>query len=210
MSRGIDATNQAALAASVVEGAFFCSIETAIDTLYFWSGIGTYSWNGHSWIGVGKLAKIVLPMETVEVQAQGMTLILNGIPSDLLESAIDEMVQGKPVDLWLATFDSAGAVQGNPIQVEGGYVDAVSIDEGGEGSTIRVQVESEFIDMFRARIRRYTDADQQREYPGDLGFEYVAALQAKTVFWGGNPVVTPPPVSGGGDGGGDDDNARYT
>ena len=33
------------------------------------------------------------------------------------------------------------------------------------------------MDLERAEVRRYTDADQQAEYPGDRFFEFVAALQ---------------------------------
>ena len=33
------------------------------------------------------------------------------------------------------------------------------------------------VDLERAEVRRYTDADQQAEYPGDRFFEFVPALQ---------------------------------
>ena len=33
------------------------------------------------------------------------------------------------------------------------------------------------MDLERAEVRRYTDADQQAEYPGDRFFEFVPALQ---------------------------------
>jgi hypothetical protein len=33
------------------------------------------------------------------------------------------------------------------------------------------------VDLERAEVRRYTDADQQAEYQGDRFFEYVPALQ---------------------------------
>ena len=32
----------------------------------------------------------------------------------------------------------------------------------------------------------YTDADQQADYPGDRGFEFVPALQTMSIPWGGN------------------------
>ncbi len=53
------------------------------------------------------------------------------------------------------------------------------------GSAIRIAArrraaltcESRLVDLERAEVRRYTDADQQAEYPGDRFFEFVPALQ---------------------------------
>ena len=44
--------------------------------------------------------------------------------------------------------------------------------------------ESRLIDLNRARNFRSTHEDQQQIFHGDLGFEYVAAIQDKEVSWG--------------------------
>ena len=44
-----------------------------------------------------------------------------------------------------------------------GELDVLSIDEGENTSIITVSAESQLLDLERARVRRYTDADQQAE-----------------------------------------------
>ena len=56
--------------------------------------------------------------------------------------------------------------------------------EVGEKATITLTGESRLIDFFRPRISRYTDAEQQALYPGDLGLQYVNDLQEASVPWG--------------------------
>ncbi|AWV21498.1 Transcriptional regulator, LacI family [Roseomonas mucosa] len=48
-----------------------------------------------------------------------------------------------------------------------------------DGAEPRVSLtcEGRLVDLERAEVRRYTDADQQAEYPGDRFFEFVPALQ---------------------------------
>ena len=47
--------------------------------------------------------------------------------------------------------------------------------DGAEPS-VALACESRLVDLKRAEVRRYTDADQQAEYPGDRFFEFVPAL----------------------------------
>lgn len=88
----------------------------------------------------------------------------------------------------------------DPYLVRAGRMDYVSVAADGDTTRITAQYEDRLVDLERARERRYTDEDQQYEYPGDLGFEFVSALQDKQLIWGGpgaaaSPlaVPTPPP-----------------
>ena len=53
---------------------------------------------------------------------------------------------------------------------------SVAVVDGAE-PRISLTCESRLVDLERAEVRRYTDADQQAEYPGDRFFEFVPALQ---------------------------------
>jgi hypothetical protein len=55
-------------------------------------------------------------------------------------------------------------------------MDVMEVTDGAEGR-ISLTCESRLVDLERAEVRRYTDADQQAEYQGDRFFEYVPALQ---------------------------------
>lgn len=165
-----------------------------------WSGYGTLSWNGVTWSGVGELAGISPIAETSETRATGVTISLSGIPNDLIAKALDETRQGKQVKIWFGTTDEEVNVIADPYLSFAGRIDVPTIDEGRETSTISITVESRMIDLQRARERRYTHEDQQRDFPGDRGFEYVPMVQDWSGTWGkGNSGG-----SGGGSGVGGD------
>ena len=106
----------------------------------------------------------------------------------------------------------------DPFLCFAGRLDVPDMVIGGERMTIAVAYESRLIDLDRARERRYTSEDQKIDYPDDLGFDFVPALQDMQIVWGrpgGAPVVPPPvppsvspgtTVIGGDAGGGDDHN----
>ena len=48
----------------------------------------------------------------------------------------------------------------------------------------------------RSRERRYTHDDQQIDFPGDLGFEFVPKLQELNLVWGGQNVPVSAPSGG--------------
>ena len=91
--------------------------------------------------------------------------------------------RGQPARIWLALLSANGGLLGDPIQVLSGRMDVMSWTEG-ETANITLTVESRLADLERARVRRYTDRDQEDEYPGDLGFQYVDSLQDTLINWG--------------------------
>jgi hypothetical protein len=58
------------------------------------------------------------------------------------------------------------------------------MDEQAETATVSISYEGRLIDLERPRARRYTHDDQQIDFPGDRGFEYVPTLQEWNGVWG--------------------------
>ena len=184
-----DATSAfvAALDASVLRPAIFVSMAFANETLHLWSGTGTVTWNGISWSGVGTLGSIASVEEGSTVQARGTVLTLSGIDPQLLGDSLSDLQQGLPVTVWLALFDSTPAIIANPVIVFQGRMDQPTITMDGTTATIQINCESRLIDMNVPAERRYTNEDQQRDYPNDRGFEFVNAIQEMTLYWGRTP-----------------------
>ena len=184
-----DATSAfvAALDANVLRPAIFVSMAFANETLYLWSGTGTVTWNGISWSGVGTLGSIASVEEGSTVQARGTVLTLSGIDPQLLGDSLSDLQQGLPVTVWLALFDSTPAIIANPVIVFQGRMDQPTITMDGTTATIQINCESRLIDMNVPAERRYTNEDQQRDYPNDRGFEFVNAIQEMTLYWGRTP-----------------------
>ncbi len=153
------------------------------DTLRVWSGYGSLSWSGNTWLGSGDMGSLSAVTETEELTANGVTLSLSGIPSENIALALTEKYRGRPGKIWLGFLNAAMAVIANPKQVFSGRMDVMVIDEGAETSTISISLESRAIDLLRTRERRYTHEDQQIDFPGDMGLEFVSDLQNKDVRW---------------------------
>ncbi len=157
----------------------------ASGTSRVWSGLGTLSWSGQDWLGVGTLGQVSSVEETLEVRAAGASFGLSGVPADLLTHVMTEPLQSRPVKLWLGFMDENWAVVPDPVLIFRGLMDTVEIRDGGPTATITLLAENRLRDLERLRVRNYTDADQQADYPGDRGFEFVPALQTMTIPWGG-------------------------
>jgi len=153
-----------------------------------WSGIGTRVWNGFEWTGVGDLLGISRISETADIRASGISISLSGIPSSFIALVLINARRGKAVTVYLGFLDSSGNVIANPATSFLGKMDVPAISEGPETSTVSIQVESDLISLDRAVGRRYTDEDQQHEFNGDFGFEFVEAVLELKLAWGGEGI----------------------
>ena len=143
----------------------------------------TLSFEGNDYLGVGNLGSIETITESSGLQALGIQLTLSGIPSEMIAIALGEHYQGRSCRIFMGLLDENHELIADPIEIFTGRMDTMDI-ESGTTSTITVSAESRLVDWERPRIRRYTDADLQREYPGDLGLEYVALMAEKEIIWG--------------------------
>lgn len=206
MPRDITAAMLTQLNASQVKLAIFVEIFFTSGALNLWSGIGDKTWDSKTWTGTGSLLSITPAAETSSIRANGAVITLNGVDPALISVALQEGRQGRPVNCWLGFLDlSTEAVIVDPATFFKGRLDVMAIDDGAETATIAVHAESRLIDLERPSNRRYTLEDQQRDYPNDLGFEYINDIQEWQGSWGigvgytkggvqdiGN-VYTPPP-----------------
>ena len=208
MSRSLPATVTSEIAKDSL--AVFWACDLMFDSpnqLYFWSGIGDLVLDGNTYTGAGDLLNISELRESSDIAAYGATLTLSGIPTSVIDLAIAEPYQGRKAvvkfgvitggDGFLLTEDGMLLAQENggaiildynttthtSFTVFTGEMDQMNISFGSETVTISLEVESRLIDLERARIRRYTDADQKSRYPNDRAFEFVTRLQDEKLEW---------------------------
>lgn len=198
MSRGLSSAMLSAVAKSNVKVAFFAQFDFSAASLYLWSGVGNYSWNGQTWQGVGTLLGFKPISEFLDGRSSGLSFSLSGVPSIIINAAFSQQYRGRNCALYLALFDDSWAVLANPTQVWGGRMDVMTIQDGGDTCAATLTAESRLVQLQVARQVRYTDGEQQRLFPGDKGLEFVSALQLKEIAWGVAPAVTDSPSSGGG------------
>jgi hypothetical protein len=210
MPRPLTSGMLAQLTAPRIKPLLLVQMQFTSGIAYMWTGIGNLQWNGQTWIGVGDMGTISAIEESSEIKATNVTFTLSGIGQDIIHKALGEMRQGYPVQLWFGTLGDNNNVIADPLQMYAGRMDAPSIDEGAPTATISIATENRLIDLNRSRERRYTDQDQQINYPGDLGMQYVQLVQIWNGTWGKagpggvprgpitRPTIDRPALGGGG------------
>jgi hypothetical protein len=161
------------------------------ETLYLWSGLYSTTWNGNVYFGAGPLLSISGISENSTVEAKNVTISVSGIPSDIIGLALGEVQRGLPASVYFGLFEADGVTLiANPVLAYVGKMDQPTITDAGDACTIGINVENALVDMNRSVWRRYTDADQQMDHPGDLGCSFVPSIEEIQIYFGRLPQST--------------------
>lgn len=182
MSRSISTAFATALAGSSVEPFFAIDIMFDSGPLYVWSGYGDFTSGTKTYLGAGQLLNISSVEETTEIEAKGATLSISGIPSSYLSLALTETYQGRECVIYFGVRTATGTIE--LWEVFSGELDQMNIFEDKDTTTVSVTAENTLIKLDRPVVRRFTDQDQKSRYPNDKGFEYIAGIQDKEIYWG--------------------------
>lgn len=184
-----DATPEfiAAVESGIVRPAIFVEVHFISGPVYVWTGAGSISWGGKTWAGVGQFGSISTIEEGATVNARGITLALSGVDPTLLSDVLTDYRQGLPAIIYFGVREEDGTLIPNPITSWAGRTDQPTITVDGDSATISITCENRLVVMNNSVERRYTDADQKRDYPDDRGFEFVNAIQNVTIYWGRHP-----------------------
>jgi len=142
------------------------------------------TWDGRTFVGNGLFTGFSPPSEGNNAEAAGWTLGLTGIPSALVSTALGQARRGKTGKVWMGFFDGAGSLIASPFLIAEGRLDVPSISDDGETSAISIAYEGHLRDITASHEIRYTHEEQQRIFPGDLGFEFVTSIVDRQVTWG--------------------------
>jgi hypothetical protein len=162
-----------------------------------WSGYGTITVGSVTYLGSGSLGTISPVEETTDLAARGINFQLSGVPTALVAVALSENYQGKECSVLFGALDPTGALVSSPVTIFAGRMDVMSINDDGQNATIIMSAENKLVDFRRPREVRYTHEEQQNLYPGDLGLEFVTAIQEKQIYWGNAKLAAPVNEGGG-------------
>lgn len=190
MSRSLTSALLTEILSSRLRPVIFVRAEFTSGPIFMWSGVGQIVWNGQTWTGSGQFGKISAIGEASDIRALGIELELSGVPTNLIQAALEEVRITGGCDVWFGAMSETGQVIADPHLIFSGKLDVPTIEESGETFSIRIRVESELIRLKQSSNRRYNHADQQIDFPGDRGFEYVEKIQEMNLTWGGKGVPT--------------------
>lgn len=139
------------------------------------------SWSGNTYLPALGLLNIEPIRETAE-SFEGIKVTVSGISSASLGSFLAEKVQGRPLTLRMAVIDATNTLLVDS-NVWSGLMDTPLISDGRDAATITLVAEHRMATWDRARTKRYTDAQLQADYPGDLGLQYIAQMEQQRIVW---------------------------
>lgn len=152
------------------------------DPVFVHSGIGTMTWDGEDWIGVGHLGGLSLPAETAGLSLSEGYMTLGGTEAQVeaLHAQADA-AYGRTVQTWFATVTSAAGATliGEPFELWHGTMGRL-IDQtdfvGESGLVFALRVE------LLSGVRRRANGlplhgyeDQSTAYPGDTAGRWLQA-----------------------------------
>ena len=155
------------------------------DAVYVETGQGPAPTNPpHTYLGDGVLYSITPPSEVGEIAVPGIRIGLSGVPASYRSVILNNNNNHSEGTLWFAVMDDNWVPYSNMYKLFSGYLNGATVTETGNQTIIVLPFESRLSGLKRRRERRYTDANQQLRYPGDLGMQYVNQAQQWTGYWG--------------------------
>lgn len=179
-----------AITSGYVQPAIFVEAHFVTGPIYVWTGSGSIVWGGHTWLGVGSLGSVSTIEEGSNVEARGIVLSMSGVDAALLNDVMNEFQLSAAVIVSFGLFDVSAITAtliGDPITQWVGRMDQPEVNVSAQSATITINCENRLIDMNVSVARRYTSDDQNQDFPGDLGMNFVAGLQVAAVNWGRLP-----------------------
>ena len=185
MSRGFPSNVLTALSSDHVALVTFAKLEFPSGTLYLHNSLGTYTWGGNDWLGTGDLGEISQLEEGAQISPYKISLSLSGLDATISGAALTEDYYLQPVTVYLGVLDANDALIANPTVVWEGAMDQMELSVGAaDGDTIVLTAESELARFDKASNLKYTDAQLQSDFSGDLAFEFMADIEGAKIRWG--------------------------
>lgn len=189
MPRTLTTAMKTAIAANCIFPAIFLDATFRTGPVYLWTGIGSITWNSHTYLGLGTLGGITPIEEGSTVSARNVTLTLSGIDPTWLSHVLTEFQINSPVIIRLGLF-SGGSLVTDPVIAWAGKMDQPSIDVSAETAILSISCENRMLGLNQSNVRRYTNDDQQLDHPGDTAFAGVMGIQERTIYFGATPNST--------------------
>lgn len=135
------------------------------------SNVGTISFGGNDWTGVGPFLNVQAPEEAQGLAQSVASVQLVGAP-DELDAYLDAPIRGRMSEIWfgVVTERAGSTLIGQPFRIYAGYMDGLV--EGGRSENgdfvriVTVEVANGPSQRLSASLY-HTDEDQRRQHPAD-------------------------------------------
>jgi len=193
--QGIDTAISNRLGADAQTMFFAVKAEFDTDDIRVWSGTDDITVNSETYTGAGSLLSISGVEEDLELKSSGLTIALSGMDATVLDYALTENYQNRPITLFLGFQMGGSNESAGELTLFKGRMTSLTIADTPDGATVTIDCENRLVDLDRPSNLRYTVESQEFLHSGDTGFNRVQSLADKQIAWGQKQDNT---YSGGG------------
>lgn len=191
LTRFVNSAAETAADQPHVDYAFLVQLDFASGAKRVFNGIGTLTFNGQTYLGLGEYGSIDSIGESTDLRpANPLTLQLSGVDATTVATAMDRTEYfGRSARIDVAFFDSAMQVL-TPIEDAAweGDMDQVSINRDQPSKTVTLTCENRLA-IFDETIGLLNTTEYQAAIdPTDLIFDQVPFVRNKVVSWGSGLV----------------------
>jgi hypothetical protein len=192
MTRWVSNTNQTEAAKASLFIITMAKLEFDSSTVYVHDGVGSVTFDGNTYLGVGKYGSFDIIDENIDTVARGIKVTLSGVDTSLVPIVMDEVYQGRPATFYVGFLDQNLNFVADPEEIWSGRMDTMSISMDQNSAVISLSCE------YRLRkepvLARFTDEDQRLAFAGDTFFNLTQFIPRYKATWGDKPTN----FSGGG------------
>lgn len=182
MSRTINASTLTALNADNLRYIYMVDIQLDGGDLSFNTSLANFTYDSKVFVGRGNLGQVSSIKESSNLDPDKCLITLSGIDTVLLAALLAENYVNRPAYVYIALLDESNQIIGEPFMHFPGVVGALAVSYGSE-AVINIELNDSLVLWARAKIKRYTNQQQQSKYPGDKGLEFVEQITDKEIIW---------------------------
>lgn len=157
-------------------------LEFASGDIRIHTDIGSVTFDSEVYQGLGDLSTITPVIEDSELSSSSITVALSGVNNSLLNSFLTEDFHGRAATVFLGVKDPENVFI-DAFIVFNGFMDTDTI-VSGKTSTIALKLNNTLALWDRKKLTLNNNEDHQKDFPGDIFFEFVEDLRNKNYAWG--------------------------
>jgi hypothetical protein len=183
VSRAFPASAAAAFIQPNVSVVTFAMLDFASGIIRVHNSIGTYTWGGFDWLGVGDFGEISKLEEGADISPYGIVLTLSGLDINLMSVALTQDYFRRPAEIYIGALSADDELLGEPLIMWAGYMDVMSVSAGDDNNAVTINCESELQDFEKSSNLKYTTQTQQGFHTGDIFFDFLPEIEGAKIRW---------------------------
>ena len=187
MSRNIGANNITEANLASLEVVILVHFAFTVP-IYVHTGIGTITFSGDNYLGVGDLGTIGGMEESEQLSPAPIELTLSSTVSTHIAEALDSGNFGDTITIYQGYRNIDGTLVADPWILARGTFEYANITLSEEDNKVTIVMQHDIVRLEEKNGRRWSDEDQRNEYPNDTFLSFIAGINNQKLLWGGQVV----------------------